>query len=108
MTRKSDSSTGHSTSFECVGAASSAPQRRSSLPRCRVQEFIQDFKPSADDLNYPVVLEEHYRRARARRAAAGGDSGPVSMYGTWYPTLRQTLMCLSKIYRCVEVRTTCA
>jgi hypothetical protein len=34
--------------------------------------------------------------------------GPFrDMYSTWYPPLERTLMCLSKLYRCIEVRETC-
>ena len=70
-----------------------------------LQESIQDFKPSPQDLDYPAVLERHYSKARDKRREGGAaaDSAAVSMYDTWYPTLRQTLLCLSKIYRCVEV-----
>lgn len=63
----------------------------------RVARFIQDdvdlFEPEPADIDYPRFLED----LKARRAA--GER--VNMYSSWYPTLRMTLQCLSKTYRCV-------
>lgn len=59
-----------------------------------VQKYIRDdiegFTPTPEDLDYPNKLVAH------------GASG--SLYATWYPALEHTLLCLSKVYRYVNVR----
>lgn len=59
-----------------------------------VQKYIRDeiegFTPTPGDLDYPDKLIS---------AAASG----ASIYATWYPALEHTLMCLSKVYRFVNV-----
>ncbi|OQS02683.1 oligomeric Golgi complex subunit [Thraustotheca clavata] len=46
-----------------------------------IRDEIEGFVPQPTDLNYPEKLQA------------------ASVYATWYPTLEHTLMCLSKVYR---------
>ncbi|KAA0201080.1 hypothetical protein HAZT_HAZT001031 [Hyalella azteca] len=80
---------------------------------------IAGFTPSPGDVAYPSKLELMEQIAKeindsARRASESGMAGvrgerfsrvgssPADLHGMWYPTLRRTLMCLSKLYRCVD------
>lgn len=72
---------------------------------------MQDFKPTPAELNYPPILVSYFEKVRQKRSAAADVTSPsnataddVSIYDTWFPTLQRTLLCLSKMYRCVEVR----
>ena len=94
-----------------------------------LQSDILNYKPSPGDLAYPEKLEMmesialslkekalHRSDSRASMASLvsgterGADasahgrieSSPADLHGMWYPTVRRTLVCLSRLYRCVD------
>ena len=64
-----------------------------------IKSDIYDFSPHDGDLLYPEKLE--MMLAIASDSESIKDS-PADIHGMWYPTVRRTLMCLSKLYRSVE------
>jgi hypothetical protein len=99
-----------------------------------IKEEILDYNPSAGDLSYPEKLEimeqialsikkssSETEIASAEAAVIANNAtntspfknsspkkhmSPADTHGMWYPTLRRTLICLSKLYRCVDVNVT--
>ncbi|EDV33230.1 uncharacterized protein Dana_GF23417 [Drosophila ananassae] len=97
-----------------------------------LQSDIQNFNPSAGDLAYPEKLEmmesialslqepAPLRRSDSRASMISTVSSvvetesvdtayrvkqmnsPADLHGMWYPTVRRTLVCLSRLYRCVD------
>lgn len=96
-----------------------------------LQSDILNYKPSPGDLAYPDKLEmmesialslkesamqradsrasmmslvsgEHGQESHAMAATARIESSPADLHGMWYPTVRRTLVCLSRLYRCVD------
>ncbi|TKS67146.1 Conserved oligomeric [Collichthys lucidus] len=65
-----------------------------------IQTDITGYNPAPGDLAYPEKLEmmegTWKRRAYRRRFS------PADLHGMWYPTVRRTLVCLSKLYRCID------
>lgn len=93
-----------------------------------LQSDIQNYNPSPGDLAYPDKLEmmesialqiqeqsNTLKRADSRSSmfsltpteaeqhfkSRTGNS-PADLHGMWYPTVRRTLVCLSRLYRCVD------
>lgn len=80
-----------------------------------IREEILNYNSSPGDLSYPEKLEIMEQIAEKLKAASSdSDSSlsnsvnkqsmsPQDQHGMWYPTLRRTLICLSKLYRCLDV-----
>ena len=84
------------------------------------QSDILGFNPSPGDLAYPDKLKMMREIAQSLEKG-GADAGakdavfvekrgkhgssslsPADLHGMWYPTVRRTLVTLSKLYRCVD------
>ncbi|XP_031626391.1 conserved oligomeric Golgi complex subunit 3 [Contarinia nasturtii] len=85
-----------------------------------LQSDILNYKPSGGDLAYPEKLEmmesianslnETMMRSSASIVSMSSvhdskhipRSSPADLHGMWYPTVRRTLVCLSRLYRCID------
>lgn len=92
-----------------------------------LQTDILQYRPSPGDLAYPEKLEMMESIAQSLQETAAlkrSDSrasmlsinsteveqtfksrtgnSPADLHGMWYPTVRRTLVCLSRLYRCVD------
>lgn len=92
-----------------------------------LQTDIQQYHPSPGDLAYPEKLEmmesiamslqesQPLRRADSRcsmysitstdveqQFKSRTGNSPADLHGMWYPTVRRTLVCLSRLYRCID------
>jgi hypothetical protein len=81
-----------------------------------IREEILGYNPSGGDLSYPEKLEIMEQIAnQIRKSEDSSESeresltsqvnkiSPADAHGMWYPTLKRTLICLSKLYRCLDV-----
>lgn len=82
-----------------------------------IREEILNYNCSPGDISYPEKLEimqQISEKLRANQSTSESDSSmsdsklnrfsAQDQHGMWYPTLRRTLICLSKLYRCLDVR----
>ena len=78
-----------------------------------IYEEILNFNPSTGDLAYPEKLEIMEQIAEKLKKNSKDNlldqqhqqhTSPADQHGMWYPTLKRTLICLSKLYRCLDVK----
>ncbi|XP_059356667.1 conserved oligomeric Golgi complex subunit 3 isoform X1 [Carassius carassius] len=96
-----------------------------------IQTDISGYKPAHGDLAYPEKLEMMERIAQSLKeeqmklsssssfsdvqleesdnqklisseARSRSTVSPADLHGMWYPTVKRTLVCLSKLYRCID------
>uniref|UniRef100_A0A8C1TJE1 Conserved oligomeric Golgi complex subunit 3 n=1 Tax=Cyprinus carpio TaxID=7962 RepID=A0A8C1TJE1_CYPCA len=95
-----------------------------------IQTDITGYKPAPGDLAYPDKLQMMEKIAQSlkeeqmkltssssfsdvqleesdnKRLIGSGEClstvSPADLHGMWYPTVRRTLVCLSKLYRCID------
>lgn len=90
---------------------------------------LNDYKPSPGDLAYPeklqqmenIVIELREKRSDSRSSIVSLESqevaqinapsthmrsytgnSPADLHGMWYPTVKRTLVCLSRLYFCLD------
>ena len=81
-----------------------------------IKDEILNYDPSSGDLSYPEKLEIMEKIAESLKKndsdssnssidlnTKSGYLSPADAHGMWYPTLKRTLICLSKLYRCLDV-----
>lgn len=79
-----------------------------------IQENILGFQPSKEDLDYPRKLQRAVAAAQQQDESKGSShhegqrkkgSEQELMYVGWFKAVEETLMCLSKVFRCIEPQT---
>ncbi len=80
-----------------------------------IKDEILNYSPSGGDLSYPeklIIMKQIQDSLKNDSEDAENklsfDSkpavSPADAHGMWFPTLKRTLICLSKLYRCLEKR----
>ncbi|KAL3311353.1 Golgi transport complex subunit 3, partial [Cichlidogyrus casuarinus] len=75
-----------------------------------MKDQILNYVPSRGDLAYPEQLEtmQSINPSPDSASVSVFQPGPnmslahADLHGFWYPTLRRTIICLSKLHRCLE------
>uniref|UniRef100_A0A0N4UXM4 Conserved oligomeric Golgi complex subunit 3 n=1 Tax=Enterobius vermicularis TaxID=51028 RepID=A0A0N4UXM4_ENTVE len=78
------------------------------------QSDILGFRPSPGDLAYPeklimmkkIELESAAAKEAPDKTSDSSNNEPtpaVDLHCLWYPTVRRTVLCLSKLYRCLDL-----
>jgi hypothetical protein len=93
-----------------------------------IREEVLNYNPSSGDLSYPEKLEvmekiaekikqQQMQKSNSTEQFSDSESSissandltsssrlsPQDQHGMWFPTLRRTLISLSKLYRCLDV-----
>ncbi|XP_031565571.1 conserved oligomeric Golgi complex subunit 3-like [Actinia tenebrosa] len=83
----------------------------------RAQAYIESdilkYSPAPGDLAYPekLIMETNEQddqdkdASTPKRKSAELPAALADLQGMWYPTVRRTLVCLSKLYRCISKET---
>ncbi|VDN33811.1 unnamed protein product [Gongylonema pulchrum] len=73
------------------------------------QSDIAGFTPSSGDLAYPEKLEmmkaieeEHAEKVDKSEQSKTSPTSAIDLHCLWYPTVRRTVLCLSKLFKCLE------
>ncbi|KAK6309564.1 hypothetical protein J4Q44_G00194450 [Coregonus suidteri] len=69
-----------------------------SLKEEQIKLMAQESSFSDVQLEYP----EGRRASRIDSSRLQPSISPADLHGMWYPTVRRTLVCLSKLYRCID------
>lgn len=77
-----------------------------------IKDEILNYNPSGGDLSYPekLIIMQQIADSLKKSSDEGDksslnssqDMSPADQHGMWFPTLKRTLICLSKLYRCLE------
>ncbi|XP_073255255.1 conserved oligomeric Golgi complex subunit 3-like [Porites lutea] len=79
-----------------------------------IESDIQKYSPAPGDLAYPekLIIGSSSDADNEEKSAEGEEkkskelpAALVDLQGMWYPTVRRTLVCLSKLYRCISKET---
>lgn len=92
---------------------SDAQERLAYRAQVYIREQIANYVNTPDDLNYPnkLLSGKNGQPIPATPAAAlsAASAAPIAtssesgVFASWHPIVSRTLMCLSKLYRCVEI-----
>ncbi|XP_058965587.2 conserved oligomeric Golgi complex subunit 3 [Pocillopora verrucosa] len=78
-----------------------------------IESDIQKYSPAPGDLAYPEKLiigagdndKEEKQSGEEEKKSVELPGALADLQGMWYPTVRRTLVCLSKLYRCISKET---
>ncbi|KAF7667655.1 hypothetical protein LDENG_00052110 [Lucifuga dentata] len=80
------------------------PEKLEMMERIAQSLKEEQMKLSQESAFSDVQLEEPdgRRNSNAEPSRLQTSISPADLHGMWYPTVRRTLVCLSKLYRCID------